>query len=100
MKSRPGTSGQGNADPDGTNHTPVAQLAEQRSPKPQVGGSSPSWRASSNLGISRTDSHRRRHMNAKVEQVGGNSAADVAKFSLAVLILLAAFVGYYWFNDL
>jgi preprotein translocase subunit SecE len=26
--------------------TPVAQLAEQRSPKPQVGGSSPSWRAS------------------------------------------------------
>ena len=26
-------------------HTPVAQLAEQRSPKPQVGGSSPSWRA-------------------------------------------------------
>src|SRR5690606_20540254 len=25
--------------------TPVAQLAEQRSPKPQVGGSSPSWRA-------------------------------------------------------
>ena len=39
-------------------------------------------------------------MNAKVEQVGGNSAADVAKFSLAVLILLGAFVGYYWFNDL
>ncbi len=26
--------------------TPVAQLAEQRSPKPQVGGSIPSWRAS------------------------------------------------------
>ena len=25
--------------------TPVAQLVEQRSPKPQVGGSSPSWRA-------------------------------------------------------
>ncbi len=24
---------------------PVAQLAEQRSPKPQVGGSSPSWPA-------------------------------------------------------
>jgi preprotein translocase subunit SecE len=38
-------------------------------------------------------------MNAKVEQAGGNSAADVAKFSLAVLILLAGFVGYYWFND-
>jgi hypothetical protein len=31
--------------PAATNPTPVAQLAEQRSPKPQVGGSSPSWRA-------------------------------------------------------
>ena len=29
----------------GQTNTPVAQLAEQRSPKPQVGGSSPSWRA-------------------------------------------------------
>ena len=27
--------------------TSVAQLAEQRSPKPQVGGSTPSWRAES-----------------------------------------------------
>jgi preprotein translocase subunit SecE len=26
-------------------NTSVAQLVEQRSPKPQVGGSSPSWRA-------------------------------------------------------
>jgi preprotein translocase subunit SecE len=39
-------------------------------------------------------------MNAKVEQAGGSSAADIAKFTLAVLILLAGFVGYYWFNDL
>ena len=39
-------------------------------------------------------------MNAKAEQVSGGSAADVAKFSLAIAILLAALVGYYWFNDL
>ena len=26
-------------------YRPVAQLAEQRSPKPQVGGSTPSWPA-------------------------------------------------------
>ena len=39
-------------------------------------------------------------MNAKAEQVGGSSAADIAKFTLAVLALLGGFVGYYWFNDL
>ncbi len=39
-------------------------------------------------------------MNAKAEQVGGSSAADIAKFTLAVLVLLGGFVGYYWFNDL
>ena len=30
----------------GVHFRPVAQLAEQRSPKPQVGGSIPSWPAS------------------------------------------------------
>ena len=39
-------------------------------------------------------------MNAKAEQVGGSSAADIAKFTLAVVVLLGGFVGYYWFNDL
>ena len=38
-------------------------------------------------------------MNAKVEQVG-NSAADIAKLALALLVLAAGIVGYYWFNDL
>ena len=38
-------------------------------------------------------------MNAKVEQVG-NSAADIAKLALALLVLAAGVVGYYWFNDL
>jgi len=39
-------------------------------------------------------------MNAKVEQEGGNSAADIAKLTLALLILAAGVVGYYWYNDL
>lgn len=39
-------------------------------------------------------------MNAKAEQVGGNSAADIAKLTLALVILAAGIVGYYWFNDL
>jgi len=39
-------------------------------------------------------------MNAKVEQESGNSAADIAKLTLALLILAAGVVGYYWYNDL
>ena len=39
-------------------------------------------------------------MNAKVEQAGENSAADIAKLTLALLIIAAGVVGYYWFNDL
>jgi len=39
-------------------------------------------------------------MNAKAEQVGGNSAADIAKLALALIVLAAGVVGYYWFNDL
>ena len=37
-------------------------------------------------------------MNAKAEQVGGNSAADIAKLTLALIVLAAGLVGYYWFN--
>jgi preprotein translocase subunit SecE len=39
-------------------------------------------------------------MNAKAEQMGGNSAADIAKLTLALLILAAGIVAYYWYNDL
>jgi preprotein translocase subunit SecE len=39
-------------------------------------------------------------MNAKAEQVGGNSAADIAKLAVALVILAAGVVGYYWFNEL
>jgi len=38
-------------------------------------------------------------MNTKVEQVGGNSAADIAKLVAALLILSAAIFAYYWYND-
>jgi preprotein translocase subunit SecE len=38
-------------------------------------------------------------MNAKVEQSGGSSFADIAKLSLAILIFLAGIVGFYWFTD-
>ena len=38
-------------------------------------------------------------MNSKVEQAGG-TAADTAKLILAVGILAAGIVAYYWFNDL
>jgi preprotein translocase subunit SecE len=39
-------------------------------------------------------------MNAKVEQAGGSSIADIAKLTLALLIMAAGIVGYYWYNDL
>ena len=39
-------------------------------------------------------------MNAKVELTGSTSAADIAKLSLAVAILAAGVVGYYWYNEL
>jgi len=38
-------------------------------------------------------------MNAKVEQVGGNSATDIAKLTLAVVVLAVGIVGYYWYNE-
>ncbi|MBN8886783.1 MAG: preprotein translocase subunit SecE [Rudaea sp.] len=38
-------------------------------------------------------------MNTKVEQVGGNSAADIAKLIVALLILSAAIFAYYWYNE-
>ena len=36
-------------------------------------------------------------MNAKVEQAGGNSPADIAKLTLAGLIVVAGLVGFYYF---
>ena len=39
-------------------------------------------------------------MNAKVEVTGGNSAADIAKLTLAILVIAAGVFAYYWYNDL
>jgi len=38
-------------------------------------------------------------MNAKVEQSSGG-AANTAKLALALIVLAAGVVGYYWFNEL
>jgi preprotein translocase subunit SecE len=38
-------------------------------------------------------------MNAKAEQAGGTSAADIAKLTLALLILATGVIAYYWYND-
>ena len=40
----------------------------------------------------------RKTMNAKAEQVGGNSALDIAKLTLALIVMAAGVVAYYWFN--
>jgi preprotein translocase subunit SecE len=41
-------------------------------------------------------------MNAKAEvtRTGGNSAADIAKLVLGLLVIAAGIVAYYWYNDL
>jgi preprotein translocase subunit SecE len=40
----------------------------------------------------------KRPMNVKAEQVGGNSALDIVKLTLALIVLTAGIVAYYWFN--
>src|SRR5437660_10394073 len=53
---------------------PVAQLAERRSPKPQVGGSIPSWPAT-------------------------NAEMDKVKIFLAVACVVLGLGGYYYFSE-
>src|SRR5216110_2252241 len=77
---------------------PVAQLVEQRSPKPQVGGSRPSWPAipaTRELGAPRTPA--KYSMETKVESEP--TFADTAKLALAALIVLVGFAAYYYFGD-
>jgi len=38
-------------------------------------------------------------MISKVEQSGSANAADIAKYTLAVLLALAGVVGFYWFDQ-
>jgi preprotein translocase subunit SecE len=39
-------------------------------------------------------------MNAKAEVTGGNSAADIAKLTVGLLIIAGGIVAYYWYNEL
>jgi len=43
--------------------------------------------------------NRVKSMNTKAEQVGGNSAADIAKLVVAGIVLAAGVFAYYWYND-
>ncbi len=65
----------------------MAQLAEQRSPKPQVGGSSPSWPAS----VSRQMNNK-----VKIQKVWLDRFVEI----LAGAILIAALWAHYYFNEL
>jgi preprotein translocase subunit SecE len=38
-------------------------------------------------------------MNAKLEQNSGTSPGDIAKTTLAVLLVVGGMVGFYWFSD-
>lgn len=77
----------------------VAQLAEQRSPKPQVGGSSPSWRAT-------CDSHPvaaatikdKSRMNSKIEHDNAANGGDIVKYAAAGLLLVAGLFFWFWFG--
>lgn len=51
-------------------------MAEQRSPKPQVGGSSPSWPA-----------------------ISGGYNVDSIRLSASIGLLIAAIAGFYWYED-
>jgi preprotein translocase subunit SecE len=69
---------------------PVAQLAEQRSPKPQVGGSIPSWPANTLQG-------HRALMNTNVET--GSGFLDTVKLALAAAILIGGIVAFYVYEE-
>src|SRR5688500_7533650 len=84
----------------------VAQLAEQRSPKPQVVGSSPTWRANSHGSCPPGErgpptGHGRTELNElMVEQAEQAVApADVAKYVLAFALVAGGIVAYYWFGQ-
>ena len=64
-------------------------MAERRSPKPQVGGSIPSWPANTLVA--------RALMNTKVET--GAGVLEIVKLALAAAILVGGIVGYYAYEE-
>src|SRR3990172_3988066 len=82
---------------------PVAQLAERRSPKPQVGGSIPSWPASLlNVCCQWAGYNRKKifrvNMNSKVETAGSNRL-DTIKIALSILIVASATALFYLYSE-
>jgi preprotein translocase subunit SecE len=75
-------------------------LAEQRSPKPQVGGSSPSWRA--NLFLLPSDLGRlisKSQMNSKLDHSQSTSSgSDIVKYVVAALLVVAGLFFWFWFS--
>ena len=83
-------------------HTPVAQLAEQRSPKPQVGGSSPSWRATPAVPSRKSGQiGNQSRMNSKIEssKEAASSGGDIAKYVISAVLLLAGLFVWFWFSS-
>src|SRR5690606_15881353 len=67
--------------------TPVAPLAEQRSPKPQVGGSSPSWRATQRRETSEQQSRTSRaRFRGRHGQVRAGAAAGRRRGARVLLV--------------
>jgi preprotein translocase subunit SecE len=74
---------------------PVAQLAEQRSPKPQVGGSIPSWPANALVQFDPT--RFRAQMNTNAET--GSGFLDTVKLALAAAILVGGIAAFYMYEE-
>ena len=64
-------------------------MVEQRSPKPQVGGSSPSWPATQ---------EKIKIMNTQLEQ--SNSVVDIVKLVFSSLIIISSLSVFYIFSDI
>ncbi len=72
---------------------PVAQLVEQRSPKPQVGGSSPSWPAIINAILNGVLAGM--NVKAEVESTG----MDTAKLLVAIVLLFGGIGLFYFLSE-
>ena len=85
---------------------PVAQLAERRSPKPQVGGSIPSWPASAGNGrgtgpelVDRRRSQATSEMDSKSRKSGPTSIRRAETAFWQAAIVLGSIFGYYYYAN-
>jgi preprotein translocase SecE subunit len=77
------------------NKRPVAQLAEQRSPKPQVAGSSPSWPATS---VSKVWQFLRA-IRMELLKVSWPSFKDVMQTTVVVAVVILLVSLFLWSID-